>query len=852
MHDSSDGFRRYQSNIPGSDTNIWAPFNSRMDWEVAQWAKMRHTGSTAFSDLLQIDGVHDALGLSYRNSDELNKIIDQEIPIQRPCFTRTEVVVAGEAFDLYKRDILECIRALYSSPEHAQYLCVVPERHYSDANMTCRLYHDIHTGKWWWNTQKAVEAKKPGATIVPVILSSDKTQVTLFRNKSAYPVYLTIGNLPREIRRKPSQQGQILLGYLPTTKLEHIKNKSSRRRVLANLFHACMKHLVSPLKTAGTEGVTMQSGDGIKRRCHPILAAYVADYPEQVLVACAYYGDCASCECPKDELGVYPCCHSRRNFGAAVRAAKFLGTDQWVESCHEENIKPIQHPFWEDLPYTDIFRSITPDILHQMYQGVMKHLIGWLTKICGADEIDARVRRLPLNHGIRHFHKGISKLSRVTGGEHKQICSFLLGLVVDTPSLSPQQLKKLIVATRSLLDFLYLACYPIHTDQSLTALDEVLQEFHDNKSIFVDLEVRENFNFPKLHFLSHYSRAIQYFGTTDNYSTETTERLHIDFAKDAYRASNRKDEYSQMTKWLERREKIMHHLKYVQWRYAQHTNPTPTDTSVSAGQEPSAGQRMDFPGAKRTLTDLRCLYSQKITKNPSVKAITISKLEDVGVNGYRATNFRLSLSRFIAQFRDPTLSAREVEEMAQFIALPFTSVPVWHQIKLVNPDLYGDTTLDVVKAQPRRTNSRNQVIQAARFDTALIQTTPHNPEKGNLDGMRVGRIRVIFSIPDKTTDRLFPSNVSPPAHLAYIEWFTKFTHLPDSSSGMYRLKRQLNRDGTPSSSVIPVSMIKCSVHLFPRWGGPVPPDWTCENVLDMCPNFFLNPFQDLHTYCNLN
>lgn len=65
-------------------------------------------------------------------------------------------------------------------------------------------------------------------TIIPVIISSDKTQVTLFRNKSAYSVYLTIGNLPKDIHSKPSQGGQILLGYLSTSKLKHIKNKAAR------------------------------------------------------------------------------------------------------------------------------------------------------------------------------------------------------------------------------------------------------------------------------------------------------------------------------------------------------------------------------------------------------------------------------------------------------------------------------------------------------------------------------------------------------------------------------------------------------------------------------------------------
>jgi hypothetical protein len=45
------------------------------------------------------------------------------------------------------------------------------------------------------------------------------------------------------------------------------------------------------------------------------------------------------------------------------------------------------------------------------------------------------------------------------------------------------------------------------------------------------------------------------FGASDNYNTEYTERLHIDLAKDAYRSTNFKDTFPQMTLWLERKEK---------------------------------------------------------------------------------------------------------------------------------------------------------------------------------------------------------------------------------------------------------------------------------------------------------
>ena len=66
---------------------------------------------------------------------------------------RHEVVVGGESFELYARDIIECIRALWADPEFLPYLVFEPERHYADDDHTIRMYHDMNTGKWWWATQ---------------------------------------------------------------------------------------------------------------------------------------------------------------------------------------------------------------------------------------------------------------------------------------------------------------------------------------------------------------------------------------------------------------------------------------------------------------------------------------------------------------------------------------------------------------------------------------------------------------------------------------------------------------------------------------------------------------------------
>ena len=103
----------------------------------------------------------------------------------------------------------------------------------------------------------------------------------------------------------------------------------------------------------------------------------------------------------------------------------------------------------------------------------------------------------------------------------------------------------------------------------------------------------------------------------------------------------------------------------------------------------------------------------------------------------------------------------------------------------------------------------------------------------------MGQVRVIFTLP-----RRMDGNSS--EHLAYIEWFSKFT-APDDDHGMFKLNRSLE-DGERVASIVPVSIIRRSVHLFPKFGPVVPEGWSANNVLERCATFYLNPFADRHMY----
>ena len=355
------------------------------------------------------------------------------------------------------------------------------------------------------------------------------------------------------------------MGYIPTTRLKQIKNKTGRRRALANLFHSCMRRVLSPIESYGETGIAMATGNGIWYRCHPILATFIGDYPEQSLVACTPSGTCPKCMVPQDEIGNNTR-YASRNFGTALDIFSLSDGDPTTfhAACRNATLKPTYHPFWERLPFANIFLSITPDVLHQLHQGVLKHMVRWLAEL-GSDEIDARCSRLPPNHNARHFHSGFTWLSRLTGQEHKDVSCILLGVAVDLTIIGVQSSARLARVVRALLDFIYLSQYPVHTTESLGAMDTALCRFHENKGVLIDLGVREHFNLPKLHSLLHYTRSIALFGTADNYNTEQSERLHIDFTKKAYRATNFKNEGKQMTTWLERQETMHQHAAFIDW-----------------------------------------------------------------------------------------------------------------------------------------------------------------------------------------------------------------------------------------------------------------------------------------------
>ena len=675
-----------------------------------------------------------------------------------------------------------------------------------------------------------------GASLAPVIIATDKTQLTQFSGgKLAYPVYLTLGNIPRSIRRKPSQHACILIAYLSVSKevgKDLTKKQKSAR--IQQLFHDSMRLVLQPLIQAGKDGMEVTGGDGRVQQVHSVLACYVADYPEQCLVTCAKYGTCPKCKTAEEQLEerIPEERRTQRDTSAHLSDARINTTShaQFQRLCKENLLSGgVRRPFWEGFPHCDIHLSITSGVLHQLYQGVVKHLTTWCSSLMDDSELDSHLRTLPPCFGVRHFTGGWSNLSQISGKEHKDMARVLLGCMVGkVPS-------KVITAYCALLDFLYLAQYPSHDDNTLQYMEDSLDLFHKTKSILTspDLNIREHLNIPKFHSLLHYVECIKNFGTTDNYNTEMFERFHIDMAKEGWHASNFRNEVPQMTKWLSRQEKV-----------------TMFESYLAFGEEETVEREEPSKSPLKGLIISQC---------PSVHNQMLTSIQV----HHHCPSFSHHLRLFLNSLM-PSGQAIPRSQVA-YARLPFDRVDVWHTCKFTldtlgnDIDATGET--DVVKAKPSRAGGRFDVVIVANTDIARATGLEGEPEvcyysidfsfNSFLTGIKIGRIRVIFKLPSRTS--LVPTSPSwPTGPLAHIEWYNLSSH-PGQHHNMYSVSKPSGSQEVRPGAIVPLNTIRQTCQLIPLapTGHSWPRLWCSQTVLDNCNTFLLNNWASKYAYQTL-
>ncbi|KAJ7168730.1 hypothetical protein C8R46DRAFT_897819, partial [Mycena filopes] len=723
-----------------------------------------------------------------------------------------------EEVEFWRRNPIDCIRELMGNAAFRDKMHYAPHRKYRDAAGTRREYDEMWTGEWWWKLQ---ELLPEGVTICPIILASDKTQLSRFSgDKQAWPVYLSVGNLSKETRRKPSQRATVLLGYIPVCKL-HCFSKAKRSAAGHQLFHRCMRTILEPLVAAGKEGVEMLCADGHKRRVYPILAAYIADYPEQCLIACCKENRCPKCVVDAKKRGM-PVHSALRDPETTIKLMKKHARGLAPKEFEAQGLRPAD-PFWKDLPRCDIFQCFTPDILHQLHKGVFKeHIVKWTTESLGGTsdqvneaEIDFRFRVMPSHPSLRHFKLGISLVSQWTGNEFKNMEKVFLGVINGVAE------PKVARAVRGILDFIEYAHFETHTDASLVKLEAAWRLFHANKDIFKTKKIRDDFNIPKIHSMQHYVDMIRALGTADGYNTELSERLHIDCAKLGYAASSKKDYIRQMTTWLMRREAIDRFASYLQWAIPGYlvelNDPAPVESDDVSDDDSDDDDTEDTAHS-----DSGPAPAYTIAKKAPFPRVPVASLEQ----DYGAQDFLFHLEDFL---RAEDLLPRRFDTIS-------AKFPVYKRVVLKIPavvQVSTSITNDPVRATPATPSKGLKKAVPAHFDTVLarkVAATAGRQGRLSLEGLFPGRVRAIFALPVEYGRLDVP--------LAYVEWYKPLTQL-DTDLGMYKITPAFH-NRRPRASIIPITLLSRSCHLIPRFPHTVDRTLTTDDVLDRCKAFYLN------------
>ncbi|CAL1711793.1 unnamed protein product [Somion occarium] len=675
-----------------------------------------------------------------------------------------------------------------------------PERVYAYQEGDVRIFDEMWTGEWWWNKQANLPDR---ATIAPIILASDKTKLSQFKgNQTAWPVYLSIGNIAKATRRQVSARATVLVGYIPVSKLQCF---SSKARSVAGyrLFHHCMMKILEPLVEAGRNGIKMLCVDGCIRKVYPIVAAYVADHPEQCLIVNVKENHCPRGLVDPKQHGEPDACllqNVDETLDILLRHAEGLNEPRFVT----QGLHPVYEPFWKNLPHCNIFSCVTPDILHQLHKGIFKdHLVSWCAKLIGDDELDRRFKAMPDMPGLRHFKKGITSVSQWTGAEHKEMQKVFVALLSGAVS------NEVLTVVQAVVDFIYYAQFQVHTTTTLRGLQHALQTFHDHKEIFQTLGIREHFNIAKIHSMLHYLEAIIQRGCLDSFNTELSERLHIDFTKEGYRAGNHRDYIAHMTTWLRRQEAMHLRSAFLQWLDQDAVGlcqPLP-DTLTNSDTDSEPGD-IDLDG-------LNAAPVEKVEKElPLVSPIS-------GVT-YRIAKNCPNPCTTLLELQGNKLPC------SPFLPTHLTRYEVYKQVKIekLPNEFVGDITrFDRIRAVPMTAAKGRTRPVPAQFATALVI---HDRElfkgriSGSLEGLRAARVRVIFKLPPQFGDLPHP--------LAYVEWYTAFNRVDTTTVG--------------------VDQIYGACHLVPKFGSQIDRKWTVENVLNAATQFFVNPYLSIHTFAS--
>ncbi|KIJ18778.1 hypothetical protein PAXINDRAFT_38007, partial [Paxillus involutus ATCC 200175] len=495
------------------------PFADEGEWELGKFL-LQHLPQAAIKDFLKLKWTRERP--SFRTVDQLIGWVE-ELP-SGPSWNVTALEIdeckANRAVQLVWRDAKEVVEDLLSNPIFANYMTFDPH----------------------------VAQLPVGATIIPIILASDKTPVTRHTGGlEMHPVFITVGNIQSDVRMQATSHAWRCIAFIPTPTFDI--HPDFQTLLISRVFHRRMDIVFKSLKECALNGSPMTDALGYIRSCYTPLVAYIADLPEQQLIACVAKSASPVTMATLAQFGD-PTPHPPHAGSGTLKQIEDLcrEVNPWDLVPFQKKAKAIKllgvHlPFWRNWRFADPAFFLIGEILHTCHKFFFDHILKWCKEVTGNHILDSRYKTQHKRVGTRHFTSGVTHIKQMTGREHRDIQRTIVPMISKATS---RVTPLFVYCIRSIIEFIYRAQSPVHSSASLAAMVSALQEFHATRHAVVEAEARQgasgaklDFNIPKLELFQSFARNITDNGNLIQYTTDVSERLLITHCKLPFERTSR-------------------------------------------------------------------------------------------------------------------------------------------------------------------------------------------------------------------------------------------------------------------------------------------------------------------------
>jgi hypothetical protein len=318
--------------------------------------------------------------------------------------------------------------------------------------------------------------------------------------------------------------------------------------LLSRLFHWSLDIITASLKEAAKTDRLLVDASGNTQRCFTPLVSYIANLPEQQLIAGVSKNTSPVTMAQLPAFGnAMPAEPQTRD--ATLHQIKELceKVDPWDLEAFQTAAKKlkllgIHLPFWRDWLFAEPFLFLTGEILHTIHKFFYDHVLEWCKAVAGAHTLNAQFMNLHQCVSFRHFASGVAHQPQASGRDHRDMERQIVPVLDGAGAV----MDEFIHTIRLMVEFIYCAQDPVYTDSSISVMERALVDFHSRKQCILDLGVWrgmkgtiDHFNIPKLELMSSFARQTKANGALIQYTADVSERLLITHCKSTFQRTSR-------------------------------------------------------------------------------------------------------------------------------------------------------------------------------------------------------------------------------------------------------------------------------------------------------------------------